>query len=781
MLWVDFQVAEICLQVSDRSIRAVLEHLPRGLPETFDRLLKRITMQKRQNLVHKIFQWLSCAKRQLTLQEISEAIVIEPCQSYLSKDQSINDITGVPSWCCGLVIRDEQDDTIQFAHSTVKEFLLGDYTSPETDSFRITLKDANHYLGQICVTYLHLDNFKKSLRKAPKRMPVIDPQTIARTAGHGKFQENILQAMAKLTSSTKPASEHAAQTHTGYLLDNQLGNLHCAGPAAEAYSLFKYASRYWIYHTQDFSSQQDQLWMLWKQVLDSEIEVEIDPWVIKMYEARGQELAAFVHAQNHFALVEAIANSGRGFDDTSMHWLLKKSVVDHNVKLLKKLVQYCALSKVHQESCLLDAVQYQRVNCVRILHSEGLRNRHALVEAICGHNVEIVDIMIDENPCINERLVDDWTPLQELLTRRGSHVSPVLVEKLLSAGADVNAAPAPNTGRTALQAAVGSGQSEIVDVLLRAGAQVDAPAAVIEGLTAFQAAVLGGHANIIQQLLRSTARISETPREEIHKAFMVAVDDRRLDVLKSLVNAGADVNVAPKPTDIAGLTTLQYAAASGNLPMVEELLARGANVNAKPRPFGFTAIQAAARYGREDIVKILIAARAEVNAPPAICGLSAFEAATHDVPVDKESAICWFSALQAAVLSGSLVVVELLLAAGANVNMKVSAGPLGRTALQAAAEAGRGDIIGQLLLKDVQIDDINPYHKQSALHFAAVNGHMDAMERLLQAGARGNAGRQPYISKVLVDARAAGHTEAADRLLTAGAQYEWKTSAWGVL
>ena len=782
----DFQVAEICSQISDQNIRAVLEHLPRGLPETFNRLLKRISSRERQGLVHKIFQWLSCAKRQLTLQEIGEAIIIEPCQSYLSKDQSINDITRIPSWCCGLVIRDEQDDTVQFAHSTVKEFLLGDYTSPETDSFRITLKDANHYLGQICVTYLNLSKSIKSLRKLPKRMPAIDPQTIARRAAHGKFQENISQAIAKLKSSTKTASEHSVQMRSGYLLDNQLGNLRRNRTAAEAYPLFKYASTYWIYHTQDFSSQQAQLWTLWKQVLDSEIDVEVDPWVREMYEARGQEMAAFVHAQNHYALVEAIAESGRGLDDTRLPWLLRESAVNNNGELLKKLLQYCAISEVQKKSCLLDAVEYRSADCVRILQSEGVRNHEAFDGALRGHDVEIVKTMIDANPFINKRFSDNWTPLQKLLNQSGLRIPLVLVENLLSAGADVNAAPAPCTGRTALQAAAGSGQSEIVGVLLRAGAQVDAPAAVIGGSTAFQAAIDGSHAGIIQQLLESGGGIDllESHSKYIHKAFLAAVHARRLDVLDSLVNAGADINVAPEPTDLDGLTALQSAAASGDLHMVNGILSRGAHVNMEPTPLGFTAIQAAALGGHLNVVERLLAAGADINAPPAESGFSALQAAARNghkkivekllaygANVNTPPATYGCSALRAAALNGNLEIVELLLAANADVNAKASfQNWLRRTTLQAAAEAGRCDIIDRLLLENVQIDDIQSEHHRTALHYATVNGHVDAMERLIQAGARADVVGQPYLKRVLEDARDAGHPEAADRLLSAGAK-----------
>jgi len=55
----------------------------------------------------------------------------------------------------------------------------------------------------------------------------------------------------------------------------------------------------------------------------------------------------------------------------------------------------------------------------------------------------------------------------------GDHLH--VVERLLAAGADVNALTFKYTGQTALQAAAGSGYLEVVERLLAAKANVNAP------------------------------------------------------------------------------------------------------------------------------------------------------------------------------------------------------------------------------------------------------------------------------------------------------------------
>jgi hypothetical protein len=147
-----------------------------------------------------------------------------------------------------------------------------------------------------------------------------------------------------------------------------------------------------------------------------------------------------------------------------------------------------------------------------------------------------------------------------------------VVERLLAAGADVNAAAATaDFGRTALQAASESGHLEVVERLLAAGADVNAAAAYYDynGRTALQAASGGGHLEVVERLLA----------------------------------AGADVNAAPAG-DFGG-TALQAASKSGHLEVVERLLAAGADANAAAIRHGWTALRAASVHGHLEVVERL--------------------------------------------------------------------------------------------------------------------------------------------------------------------------------
>jgi ankyrin repeat protein len=81
----------------------------------------------------------------------------------------------------------------------------------------------------------------------------------------------------------------------------------------------------------------------------------------------------------------------------------------------------------------------------------------------------------------------------------------------------------------------------------------------------------------------------------------------RLDVLKLLIAAGADVNTA---RDDEGCTPLYMAAQKGHAGVVDLFIAAGANVNAARTSDGATALSTALRRGHAEVVQKLRAAGA---------------------------------------------------------------------------------------------------------------------------------------------------------------------------
>jgi ankyrin repeat protein len=309
----------------------------------------------------------------------------------------------------------------------------------------------------------------------------------------------------------------------------------------------------------------------------------------------------------------------------------------------------------------------------------------------------MVEIPDDRGFCLNGRCFDRETLIQlspqldpfsrksfilhldEALVKAADSGNTALVERLLAAGADVNAKD--NYGDTALIAAADDGHTDIVERLLAAGADVNAQNN--DGRTPLIAAAKGGNINpwddedyirvarerstdIVRRLLAVQGIKVNAQNKDGETALTIAALFSNADIVRLLLAAGADVNAKNKD----GMTALMHAADefATDADIVERLLAApGADVNAKDKG-GMTALMLAAFNGHLDMVERLLAAGADVNAK------------------DKDGE----TALIAAADDGHTDIVERLLAAGADVNAQNKDGD---TAWMKAADRGHTAIV----------------------------------------------------------------------------------------
>lgn len=195
----------------------------------------------------------------------------------------------------------------------------------------------------------------------------------------------------------------------------------------------------------------------------------------------------------------------------------------------------------------------------------------------------------------------------------------------LDAGADANA-PGPD-GTTALMWAAYHGDAELARRLIAAGA--DANAANRFGAFALSEAAIVGSAPVIESLLAGGAD-PNARNPEGETALMAVARNGNLEAATLLLDAGADVNAKES---WGGQSALMWAAAQQQPAMIELLIARGADPDARsvvrnwerkvikePRPKdmnqgGFTPLLYAAREGCIDCAKALLAGGADIDLP----------------------------------------------------------------------------------------------------------------------------------------------------------------------
>lgn len=252
-----FQLEELCSRKTDESIRTALKNLPKDLFETYNRLLTRIVEEGSMDVCKKVFRYMAVAKRPLTSEELGEAISIEPCQPYFMRERMINNPTNIIRWCHGLAVLDELNETLQFAHSSVRDF----FCSLETEhvvlhGFHFVQEQVDREFGDICVTYLSFNDFKQQLAKSPKHPLLLNPMVMANQALTSDTSSILLQKARELINKRRKSTYVSSRMLSSWSKDNT------KSPLTAAYRFLQYTTDFWLSHTSGFSPQRGRLWDL---------------------------------------------------------------------------------------------------------------------------------------------------------------------------------------------------------------------------------------------------------------------------------------------------------------------------------------------------------------------------------------------------------------------------------------------------------------------------------------------------------------------------------------
>jgi ankyrin repeat protein len=220
---------------------------------------------------------------------------------------------------------------------------------------------------------------------------------------------------------------------------------------------------------------------------------------------------------------------------------------------------------------------------------------------------------------VNRRNPDGSTPLQWAVFR-GDLAE---VKRLLRAGANVSLSN--NYGATAMSLAAEVGNTEMLALLLEAGADADSPDP--DGQTALLAVARTGIVEAAKVLLDHGATVDARETWGGQTALMWASARRHPEMMQFLISRGADVNARsidrnyqrhvqaegrPKSLDSGGLTPLLYAARENCLACVEVLLKNKVDIDL-PDPDGVSPLLVAIMNANWDIAKHLILNGADVN------------------------------------------------------------------------------------------------------------------------------------------------------------------------
>ncbi|KAF3316609.1 hypothetical protein TWF173_001892 [Orbilia oligospora] len=254
-LWVYFQIQDIRRAGNKDKIYQVLSDLPRGLHETYARILHRIQGERDEDEAAMVFNWLSKCRRPLTLLELRDAIAIRVGDT--RHDQIRNRYNEDPERiiqnCGGLVVMNEQDQTVQYAHSTVAKYLHSrdddDNNREGNEPRRRSAKISTSDIARLCATYLQLKDFSTEVARVRKEFTTRPPKYWVTMFLPGKLR--FLEPICRFTLDMVLGSKQ--QPDIGHATDLIRPLYTTPSPGFEAQKQLKfpclgYITEYWLHH-----------------------------------------------------------------------------------------------------------------------------------------------------------------------------------------------------------------------------------------------------------------------------------------------------------------------------------------------------------------------------------------------------------------------------------------------------------------------------------------------------------------------------------------------------
>ena len=283
-LYASLQIDTICAQITDEDITRALECLPKGLPDTFDRILRNLDASERGNrsLATKIFVLVACAQRPLNLEELREAVSVEAGDKVWRPEKVLNDIGNALKCCGGLLVVDEEEDTVRFAHSSMRQYLHEQEMAADLISYYTGFEDREVLTAYIILTYLNYrGKFETQLIKGTESWTGLTKVTVDSPANpfmpKNKRMEKAARAIALLKGHEQQTTSLGQQTIDTFSNFGKRNN----SSRETGCAFLSYASEFWFLHSRALHiapTRVDALPDMFDAVAMGEIKIIKLPW-----------------------------------------------------------------------------------------------------------------------------------------------------------------------------------------------------------------------------------------------------------------------------------------------------------------------------------------------------------------------------------------------------------------------------------------------------------------------------------------------------------------------
>lgn len=332
----------------EEDIILALENLPVGLTEVFQRSLRRIVDQKNTKIAQGVFQWVTVAKRPLTLDELQQALSIRVGDSAIVPERWVTGVERVSDWCANLIEVDDTTCEVQLIHHTVRQFLLDTsaaiLSEPSAAHFHMEAEENETRVAELCMTYLDLEDLKMTLVKSeerPGRLNLSDAKVMAQTALSNKWN------VGRLARQSTPSSYQITLPSDLMAKFDLIARRRQFDPHKNIYPLKSYAQEHWLAHSSSISSA-SFVYNLWCYMIAGSHGLAQTPWTQKQF--RDRDIFVINWAAKH--LHKALLRHTFGVFEFEARDIWPSVVAMDDIDLLHKFV--LAIEEAASVECVTD-------------------------------------------------------------------------------------------------------------------------------------------------------------------------------------------------------------------------------------------------------------------------------------------------------------------------------------------------------------------------------------------------------------------------------------------
>ncbi|XP_067678535.1 ankyrin repeat domain-containing protein 50-like [Haliotis asinina] len=441
-----------------------------------------------------------------------------------------------------------------------------------------------------------------------------------------------------------------------------------------------------------------------------------------------------------------VVTNDRGMDIRTYLWnfLSRKAQrsVDFSLQRTEKVLRTIDM-KLCRTECVQDPFIYaycprssEEFNRSEVtgVHSVRPESQHSVTYKHCGSKVCSLPSQCVESGCRKVCVEDSLSCELNSASKTGDIRK---VKEILSQG-HVDIDCKERIGRTPVMWAAGEGHKEVVDLLVSRGANLSIRDGF--GLTILHSACLGGDVDLVKNVI-SQNMLDINGRVHCGRtAVMMAAENRHRDVVKLLVDKGADVSVV----DETGDNIIHCACMGGDVGVVKYILSKSMVDVDRRGSNKMTPIMVAKNYKHREVVDLLVSKWPD-GSLKYYKHRSILQSACRKGNIDMVKFILsqntvsintgWKATITPIMIAaemGHKEVVKLLVSSGADVSL---ADNKGDNILHYACQGGHTETVKYILSQNMSDINSRGFQKMSPLMRAALMGHREVMKLLASKGA----------------------------------------------